>query len=160
VDRWSTSDRDGGTVNLIRALVLPKYNKTFPDAFFRVNDREVALCEYDGINDRVVFSDINELEERIKAVPRSILMRPLLPVLLALTDRRLRAVRVGTIPPLELILSTLSQNGIMKDTISTEINGSDELSVWKWVVKRLALETEETSRKRKVARKWHYCNDS
>lgn len=37
---------------------------------------------------------------------------------------------------------------------------SDELSVWKWVVKRLALETEETSRKRKVARKWHYCNDS
>jgi hypothetical protein len=120
----------------------------------------VALCEYDGINDRVVFSDINELEERIKAVPRSILMRPLLPVLLALTDRRLRAVRVGTIPPLELILSTLSQNGIMKDTISREINGSDELSVWKWVVKRLGLETEELSRKRKVARKWHYCNDS
>jgi hypothetical protein len=48
----------------------------------------------------------------------------------------------------------------MKGTISREINGSDELSVWKWVVKRLGLETEETSRKRKVARKWHYCNDS
>jgi hypothetical protein len=49
----------------------------------------------------------------------------------------------------------------MKDTISpTEINGSDELSGSKWVVKRLEVETEEASRKRKVARKWSYYNDS
>lgn len=69
--------------------------------------------------------------------------RPILPVLFAFTDKRTRTrTNLHDVPESQL-LKTLSEFGIRREMLPTEMGGTIQLNAYEWMAERRAIELEE-----------------
>lgn len=114
---------------------------------FVVWDRGVTIWDYDQAYDKMMYFEMKVWPVHSvcghQCCPTSILMRVLRPVLMALTDKRLRARTIWHDIPETEIISALSEYGILKEMLPTEMGGDVLLDQVEWMANRRAVELEE-----------------
>lgn len=111
-------------------------------------DRDTSIWDFP----RNVYNRVIELEKSCLPIrfvaahsccPSSVYMKIMVPVILALTDRRARSrVVVHNVPVSEIII-VLSAYGIQREMLPTIMGGTVELDQQEWIVDRRAAELYE-----------------
>lgn len=107
----------------------------------------MTIWDYDPIYDRLQYLEMNCWPVRSVGVhaccPTGIVMKILRPVLIALAGKRGRARERWHVVPETEILNVLSEYGIFKSHLPTQMGGAVQLDQSKWMANRRAVEMEE-----------------
>jgi hypothetical protein len=110
--------------------------------------KDVTIFDYD----RNAFNSLLYFEKTCLPVqcisfhiccPTSVILNVLKPIASAFTDKRARARTVIHDVPESKILDILSEYGIMKEMLPTEMGGTIRLNQSEWMANRRAAEMEE-----------------
>lgn len=111
-------------------------------------DRETTVWDFPRqIYDRFIEFEKSCLPVRFISVhsccPTSVIMKVMAPVMRALTDKRVRARIMTHDVPESDIVNALSDYGITKAMLPTEMGGDVELNQSEWIADRRAVELQE-----------------